>query len=111
MVKVDFESGTDIEEFRSCTTQPDCMDPKVTMYPSAPVYTITTEEFAQREPLAFEYFEQRGFTNQQMSELLAWMESEQADAEDAMYYFFENYPNTWKAWVSTEVADKVEAAL
>ena len=111
MVKVDFGSGTDVEEYRNCTTQPDCESPKVTMYPPSPVYTITTETFSQTEPQAFEYFSTRGFTNQEMSTLLAWMEDNQADEEAAMYYFLEHYPHIWKAWVSDEVASKVSAAL
>ncbi|WP_261885727.1 ABC transporter substrate-binding protein [Vibrio pomeroyi] len=111
MVKVDFGSGTDIEEFRNCTTQPDCESPKVTMYPPAPVHTITTEAFANNEPLAYQYFEKRGFTNKQMSELLAWMEDNQADAEEAMYYFLESSPQVWKPWVSASVATNVEEAL
>ncbi|MGV2988590.1 ABC transporter substrate-binding protein [Vibrio sp. E150_011] len=111
MVKVDFGSGTDIEEFRNCTTQPDCESPKVTMYPPAPVHTITTEAFANNEPLAYQYFEKRGFTNKQMSELLAWMEDNQADAEEAMYYFLETSPQVWKPWVEASVATKVEQAL
>lgn len=111
MVKVDFGSGTDIEEFRNCTTQPDCESPKVTMYPPAPVHTITTEAFANDEPLAYQYFEKRGFTNKQMSELLAWMEDNQANAEEGMYYFLESSPQVWKPWVSASVATKVEQAL
>lgn len=111
MVKVDFGSGTDIEEYRNCTTQPDCESPKVTMYPPSPVSTITTEAFSQAEPQAFEYFSKRGFTNQDMSILLAWMEDNQADEETAMYHFLEQYPHIWKAWVSDEVASKVESAL
>ncbi|MEZ9145003.1 ABC transporter substrate-binding protein [Vibrio sp. 10N.286.52.C3] len=111
MVKVDFGSGTDIEEFRNCTTQPDCESPKVTMYPPAPVHTITTEAFANNEPLAYQYFEKRGFTNKQMSELLTWMEDNQADAEEAMYYFLESSPQVWKPWVSEDIASKVQQAL
>ncbi|MBM7035361.1 glycine betaine ABC transporter substrate-binding protein [Vibrio ulleungensis] len=111
MVKVDFGSGTDVDEFRNCTTQPECASPKVTMYPSAPVYTLTTEAFAQNEPVAFQYFESRGYTNQTMNELLAWIEDNQADSEEAMYYFFENYPHVWKEWVNADIAVKVEDAL
>ncbi|WP_295898720.1 ABC transporter substrate-binding protein [uncultured Vibrio sp.] len=111
MIQVDFGSGIDVDEFRSCTTQPDCESPKVTMYPPAPVHTVTTESFAQNEPLAYEYFANRGYSNQQMSELLAWMEDNQADAEEAMYYFLENYTDTWKSWVSADIAQKVEKAL
>lgn len=111
MVKVDFGTGADVDEYRSCTTQPDCASPKVTMYPPSPVHTITTESFAQREPQAFDYFAKRGFTNQQMSALLAWMEDNQADGETAMYHFLEAYPDTWKAWVSNDVAEKIQKAL
>jgi glycine betaine/proline transport system substrate-binding protein len=81
------------------------------MYPPSPVHTITTEAFAQKEPLAYSYFEKRGFTNPQMSKLLAWMEDNQADEETAMYYFLETYPEIWKAWVSADTAEKVENAL
>ncbi|GAL20126.1 putative periplasmic substrate-binding protein [Vibrio maritimus] len=111
MVKVDFGSGTDVDEYRTCTTQPDCESPKVTMYPPSPVHTVVTEEFAQRGGDANDYFAKRGFTNKQMSELLAWMEDNQADAEEAMYHFFESYPELWKSWVSTDVATKVEQSL
>ncbi|WP_234494193.1 ABC transporter substrate-binding protein [Vibrio maritimus] len=111
MVKVDFGSGTDVDEYRNCTTQPDCESPKVTMYPPSPVHTVVTEEFAQRGGDANDYFAKRGFTNKQMSELLAWMEDNQADAEEAMYHFFESYPELWKSWVSTDVATKVEQSL
>ncbi|MEZ8860453.1 ABC transporter substrate-binding protein [Vibrio sp. 10N.247.311.51] len=111
MVKVDFGSGIDLEEFRNCTTQPDCESPKVTMFPPAPVHTVTTESFATSQPLAYEYFQKRGFTNQKMSQMLAWMEENQADAEEAMYYFLESSPEVWKPWVSEEIASKVQQAL
>ncbi|MGF1695727.1 ABC transporter substrate-binding protein [Vibrio lamellibrachiae] len=111
MVQVDFGSGIDLEEFQNCTTQPECESPNVTMFPPAPVHTVTTEAFAKNEPLAYEYFANRGFTNKQMSQLLAWMEDNQADAEEAMYYFLENYADTWKTWVSDDVASNVENAL
>lgn len=81
------------------------------MYPPSPVHTVTTEAFANKEPQAYAYLQKRGFTNQQMSQLLAWMEDNQADAEEAMYYFFETYPELWKTWVSADVAAKVEKAI
>ncbi|MDK9763362.1 ABC transporter substrate-binding protein [Vibrio sp. D420a] len=111
MVKVDFGSGTDIEEFRNCTTQPDCESPKVTMFPAAPVHTVTTESFATSQPIAYQYFQKRGFTNEKMSELLAWMEDNQADAEEAMYHFLETSPDVWHNWVPQDVAKKVQQAL
>ncbi len=107
MVMVDFGSGVDVEEFRNCTTQPDCLEPKVTMYPPGPVSTLTTTEFAERAPEAFEYLSNRSYTNAQMNELLAWMEENQADGEFATLHFLENYQETWTKWLPEDVAAKV----
>lgn len=111
MVKVDFGSGVNEEEFVGCTTQPECEEPKPTMYPPSPVHTITTEEFATRAPEAYSYFAKRGFTNADMNQLLAWMEDNQADGEEAMFHFLEEYPQIWQAWVPQDVANKVQQAL
>ncbi|MDC5705977.1 ABC transporter substrate-binding protein [Vibrio europaeus] len=111
MVKVDFGSGVDEAEFVGCTTQPECESPKATMYPPSPVHTITTEEFANRAPQAYDYFTKRGFSNADMNQLLAWMEDNQADGEEAMFHFLEEYPQIWQSWVPQDVANKVKQAL
>ncbi|MDB1124239.1 ABC transporter substrate-binding protein [Vibrio algarum] len=111
MVKVDFGSGIDIEEFLTCTTIDDCESPKVTMYPPSTVATIITETFASREPQITDYLNKRSFTNKEMSVLLAWMEENQADGEGAMEYFISEYPEIWRKWLTPEVADKVASAL
>ncbi|BDU39677.1 ABC transporter substrate-binding protein [Vibrio nigripulchritudo] len=111
MVKVDFGSGVITDEFVNCTTQEECADPKPTMYPPSPVHTVTTEEFASRVPAAYDYFTKRGFTNADMNKLLAWMEDNQADSEEAMAHFLSEYPQIWHQWVSKDVISKVEKAL
>ncbi|WP_095211428.1 ABC transporter substrate-binding protein [Endozoicomonas ascidiicola] len=111
MVKVDFGSGIDEEEFVNCITKEDCESPKVTMYPPSPVNTITTESFAAKAPAAFDYLATRSFTNQQMNEILAWMEDNQADGDVAMEYFFANYEDTWTQWMSAETAETVKTKL
>jgi glycine betaine/proline transport system substrate-binding protein len=111
MVKVDFGSGVDEKEYLNCTTQNDCLSPKVTMYPPAPVNTVTTEAFASRAPAAYDYLQKRSFTNESMNQLLAWMEDNQADGEIAMEYFLKNNPDQWQGWVSKEVAGNVQKAL
>lgn len=111
MVKVDFGSGTDKEHFKTCTTSPDCLEPKVTMYPPSAVDTIITENFAERSTDAVDYLSKRAFTNAQMNSLLAWMEDNQADGEIAAQHFLETQPEIWTKWVSADVAEKVKAAL
>ena len=46
-----------------------------------------------------------------MNQILAWMEDNQADGEEAMFYFLESYPKIWQAWVPQDVAKKVKQAL
>ena len=111
MVKVDFASGVDPEEFTHCTTQQDCLQPKVTMYPAATVHSVTTERFAISAPAAYDYISKRAFSNLQMNHLLAWMEQHQADAEASMHYFLREYPMIWQAWVSEAAADNIRQAL
>lgn len=111
MVKVDFGSGVDEEHYISCVSKEGCLDPRVTMYPPSPVWTITTESFASEAPEAYDYLTKRSFTNEEMNELLAWMEANQADGEFAAYHFLENYESIWTQWVSDDVASKVKDAL
>jgi glycine betaine/proline transport system substrate-binding protein len=111
MVKVDFGSGVDEEEFISCTTNIDCVTPKVTMYPPSPVTTAITETLATRAPQLLDYLNKRSFTNAQMNGLLAWMEDNQADGEISMEYFLTEYPDVWRQWLTPEIADKVAKAL
>lgn len=111
MVKVDFGTGVDKDEFVNCTSAEDCEDPKPTMYPPSVVQTVTIESFAAKSPMAYEYVANRSFTNNQMNGLLAWMEDNQADGEVAAEHFLTEYEASWTAWVSPEVAAKVKAAL
>ena len=111
MVKVDFGSGVNKDEFISCTSSADCETPKVTMYPPSLVETVTTESFAKSSPGAYAYLTKRGFKNAQMNELLAWMEDNQADGAVAAEHFLKNNESTWTPWLSADVAAKVKKAL
>jgi glycine betaine/proline transport system substrate-binding protein len=111
MVKVDFGSGIDEEEFTTCTTQENCLNPKVTMYPPAPVHTLTTTNFEKRAPEAFAYLSKRSFKNNDMNALLAWMEDNQADGQYAAENFMFNNEETWSKWVDAPTKAKLIKAL
>ncbi|GLO60684.1 ABC transporter substrate-binding protein [Vibrio sp. MACH09] len=111
MTKVDFGSGIDTEEYLTCTTMEGCENPKVTMFPKAPVRTVVAADFNKNNPMLVEYLNNRSLTNSDLNTLLAWMEEEQASAEDAMFYFFENYPTIWKSWLPAETVEKVSSKL
>ncbi|MCL1125122.1 ABC transporter substrate-binding protein [Shewanella surugensis] len=111
MSKVEFGSGTNIEEYQNCIAKPDCVDPKVTMFPTALVQTVTIKSFAEKSPLEFEYLAKRSFTNAQMNSLLAWMEDNQADGKTAAEYFLMDHEDIWINWLPTDVAKKVKSAV
>ena len=46
-----------------------------------------------------------------MSELLAFMSDEAAEAASVAVHFLANKPHVWQKWVSDEVADRIKAAL
>lgn len=111
MVKVDFGTGVDEKHFLECVTNDSCEAPRATMYPKSPVNTIVASDFATSHPVVMDYIGKRGITNADLNKILAWMENEQADAEDTMFYFFENYPQVWQAWLSEDAGKKVAAKL
>lgn len=111
MVKVDFGSGVDVEQFQQCVTQENCMDPKPTMYPPSLVQSITTGEFAEAHPEIMEFLGKLAFTNDEMNSLLAWMEDNQADGEIAGIYFLQNHEDKWTQWLNDEQVAKVKEAL
>ncbi|MHA2940205.1 ABC transporter substrate-binding protein [Vibrio sp. RC27] len=111
LVNVDFGHGVDEDAYLNCMTKEDCTELTPTMYPPSPAYAITTDTFAKENPAITEYLSKRGFRNEALNELLAWMEDEQANGEDTMYYFLQNYPQTWKQWVPKDVAEKVSSNL
>ena len=111
MVKVDFGSGIDEQHYIDCISMDDCLEPKATMYPPSPVYTVTTAEFAERAPNAYAYLSNRSFTNVQMNNLLAWMEDNQADGKYAAENFMFEHEDIWSKWVSEDVKVKLNKAL
>lgn len=111
MVKVDFGSGIDKDHYMNCISKEDCAEPRATMYPPSSVQTVVTESFASASPAAYDYFTKRSYTNVQMNGLLAWMEDNQADGKIAAEEFMKTQRATWSAWVSDDIAKKVDAAI
>ncbi|MGB2079593.1 MAG: glycine betaine ABC transporter substrate-binding protein, partial [Vibrio sp.] len=111
MVKVDFGQGTDKAHYESCITQEVCENPKPIMWPKITVQTVVTGEFAQRAPQAMKYLKARSYTNEQLNQLLVWMEDNQADGETAMIEFMQKQPQIWSAWLDETAKAKVEAAI
>ncbi len=111
MVRLDDGVPHDKKAWDACLTQTDCPDPKPNAWPVSKVYTVVTTEFSEKNAVAMSYLENRAWSNDIVGKFLAWQSDNQGSNEDTAYYFLEHYPDVWKAWVSPDIAKKVEDAL
>lgn len=111
MVKLGMGVEHDAQHWHECTSQPNCPDPKPNAWTRSPVWTVVTADFAKNSPDAMAYLKKRAWSNKVANEVLAYMTDNQYPGEDGARYFLNKYPDLWKAWLSGDVAKKVESAL
>nr|WP_272214164.1 glycine betaine ABC transporter substrate-binding protein [Marinicella sp. W31]MDC2877225.1 glycine betaine ABC transporter substrate-binding protein [Marinicella sp. W31] len=111
MVKLSFGVEFSKQEWDRCTIIPECADPKLNAYPVSAVYTLVSGAFVESYPELMTYFNNRSWGNGTVSEVLAWMSTNNAGNEAGARHFLENYPDVWKAWLSEDVAVRVEQAI
>ncbi|MEY5028206.1 MAG: hypothetical protein RLZ63_521 [Pseudomonadota bacterium] len=111
MVKLDAGVPHDKDAWESCNSKPDCAKPGKSDWARAEVYTVVTDSFKKNAGQSMAYLDKRGWSNDTVNKLLAWMSENQANGADGAKHFLKTQPEVWKAWVSPEVAAKVEAAL
>lgn len=109
MVLVDL--GAHVPEIHNCNSSKDCAEPGISAYPRAAVKTAATTTFQQREPEIAELMSNITFTNEQMNSILAWMEDNNASAEEGAVYFLTNNSDIWSGWLSDAAREKLSALL
>ncbi len=109
MVMVDL--GPYKPEVHKCNSEPDCADPGVSSYPASKVLTVVTDDFREDNPEAAELMAKLSFTNDLMSEILAWRDDNNASFEEAAVYFLTNYKDTWSAWLDDAARERLSAIL
>ncbi len=111
MTKVRFNSGVLEEEFFTCTVNPACATPEITMYPGSPIQTVTTYGFALEAGDVFSYLKSRTLSHQALNALLNWKHTNNASDKDAALHFLMNYEEIWRTWVPRLVIGKVRRSL
>lgn len=109
MVLVDM-GGYDAE-IHACNSSKDCAATGISSYPSAAVKTAATSAFQEREPAIAEMMSKVTFTNDQMGGVLAWMEDNNASAEEGAVYFLSTNKTIWADWLSDDARAKLSALL
>ena len=112
MVKVEHGADLDMDEWKSCTSNADCAEPKKNDWPKDTVQTLVAKPFADAAPAeVMDYLNKRAWTNATVNGIMAWMTDNQATGEDGARQFLKENEALWMEWVSPEVAEKVKAAL
>jgi len=109
MVPVDM--GPYRKEAHECVQTEDCENPQKTSFPAAPVLTVVTADFAEREPEIAELVSNIQFSNQELSNLLAWQTENNATAEEAAVYFLTTNQDTWTKWVNADARARLAAII
>jgi glycine betaine/proline transport system substrate-binding protein len=110
-VLLDLGVAHDAAEWKRCTTQADCPDPKPNAWPVDHVEVLISKKFADRQGPELDYLKKRNWKNADLNKLLAWMADNQATGEDGAKHFLKENKAIWESWVSPEVASKLEASL
>ena len=112
MVAVDFGMDVDVDEWRRCTSNADCADPKPNSWVVDNVFTLVSKSFNETaDPGVIDYLSKRSWDNATVNGLMAWMTDNQAQGEDGAREFLRNNEAMWSEWVTPEAAEKIKAAL
>lgn len=111
MVKLDAGVPHNKADWNACNAKADCANPKKNDWAVSEVYTVVTDRFKKSGGDAYNYLAKRGWSNQTVGQLMAWMTDNQATGEDGAIHFLQNYPQVWEKWVSPAAAKKIKAAL
>lgn len=80
-------------------------------FPAVEVRIAVNSDFAEEAPEFIEFLTNYETTLAQTNEVLAFMELEGGDAEDAAEWFLREYEDLWTDWLEPDVAAKVKEAL
>lgn len=96
-------------DIHGCNQTVECESPAISSYPAAPVLTVVTSDFAERNPDVFALVQNISFSTNELSQLLAWQDENSASSEEAAVYFLTQNKDTWMGWVSDDAAAKLGA--
>lgn len=80
-------------------------------YEPADVNILINSSVQEKAPEVVEFLKKYKTTIDDNNEFLAKMEAEEWDTQQAAEWFLKNKEDVWTEWVSSEIADKVKAAL
>jgi glycine betaine/proline transport system substrate-binding protein len=79
--------------------------------PSVRVLVVANTKFVEANPDIAAFLRNYSTTLEQNNKVLGFMFETKSDTQQAAVWFLKNFEDVWKAWVPSDVAEKVAAAL
>lgn len=112
MHKLDWGVPHDQKDWDECTSKNiDCPNPKKNGWTISKVHTAVTSSFKRSNPVVMAYLDKRTYGMDTVGGVLAYMSDNQANGEDAAFYFLQNYEKVWSKWLTPEQVKQVKKAL
>jgi glycine betaine/proline transport system substrate-binding protein len=70
-----------------------------------------SDDFAAAEPELTEFLNTMFIGTENLNEISAYMTQNEAEAEDAAIWYFQNYEDQWREWMPEDVAENVAEAV
>lgn len=109
MVSVDL--GEYKPEVHEANQNADNPNPGQSAFPAAPVLTVVTTDFADREPEVAEFLSKVTFDVDVMNGIVAWMDENNASAEEGAVYFLTSHKDIWNDWLNDAAREKLAKVL
>ncbi|MCM2561287.1 ABC transporter substrate-binding protein [Lutimaribacter sp. EGI FJ00015] len=90
------------EAAHSANQNADNPDPQPSAFPIAPILTVMTKDYHDSHPEIADFFSNVSFTTDEMSQLLAWQDANNASTEEAAVYYLQNNTDTWSEWLNDD---------
>ncbi len=84
---------------------------KATAYPKVNLNIGVNSRFADRAPVVVDFLSKYHTNSDIVSQMLSYMQSNDASAEEAAAHFLKTHPEVWVTWVPEDVAERIQASL
>lgn len=99
------------EDIHLANQSADNPNPQVSDYPDAPVITVSTAAFTEREPEVAELMRNVTFDVNYVSSMLSWMNENGATADEAAAHFLDTQSSIWSQWLNDSAREKLAALI
>lgn len=86
-------------------------NPQPSSFPSAPVLTVATKDFQDRQPAIAELMSNITFKTDTMSQLLAWKDANNATNEEVAVHFLIENKDVWAEWLNDDARANLSKIL